>query len=91
VTTSGPQPQPATLDGIERVVRDLLGDDAVTLTADMRPADVEGWDSLANVSIIFGIEEDFGVALGDDALAGFETVGDLALVVERAQGVRAAA
>lgn len=91
MTTSGLQPQSATLEGIERVVRDLLGDGGVALTADTRPADVEGWDSLAHVSIIFGIEEDFGVALGDDALAGFETVGDLALGVERAQGLRAAA
>lgn len=91
MTTSGLQPRPDTLEGIARVVRDLLGDEALALTPDTRPADVDGWDSLANVSIVFGVEEDFGVALGDDALTGFETVGDLALIVERAQGLRAAA
>ena len=90
MSTSGSQPSPATIEAIERIVRELLGDE-VSLTAEMRPADVDGWDSLANVSIIFGIEEDFGVQLGDGVLAGFGTIGDLALLVDGESPDRAAA
>jgi acyl carrier protein len=75
----------ATLAQVEQVVREMLGDDAISLTLDTRTADVEGWDSLANVSIIFGLEETFEVRLGDDVVAGFKTVGELVTIVDRAR------
>ena len=90
MTTSGLQPtHSATLEQIGTIVRDLLGDSEISLTADTRPAEVDGWDSLANVSIIFAIEESFGVPLGDDVMSGFDTVGQLAALVERAGGAAA--
>lgn len=79
----GPSRSP-TLDGIERVVRGLLGDDDIVLTPETLPADVAGWDSLANINIIFGIEEEFGIRFGDDDLASTNTIGELADRVDRA-------
>lgn len=76
-------PSSATLERIQQVVRELLGDDVV-LTADTTPAQVEGWDSLAAVSIMFSLEEEFQITLGDEGLAGVETVGELALRIEGA-------
>jgi acyl carrier protein len=38
------------------------------------------------VSIIFSLEEVFGVRLGDEVLAGFETVGQLVAMVDRVRG-----
>jgi acyl carrier protein len=75
-----------TLAQVEQVVRDIIGDDDICLTPDTATADVDGWDSLANVSIIFSLEEVFGVRLGDEVLAGFETVGELVAMVDRARG-----
>jgi len=74
---------PLALERTQQIVRDLLGDDSLVLTADTRPREVEGWDSLANVSIMFGLEEEFGVSLGDEVLAGFETLGELAALIDR--------
>lgn len=70
-----------TLAQVEEIVRDVTGEDALVLALDTRPADVEGWDSLANVSIVFCLEEAFGV--DDLLLAGFETVGDLVALIDR--------
>ena len=84
------QTQSSVLDRIEAIVGELLGDDAVRLTLETTPSEVEGWDSLANVSIIFSIEEEFGIRLGEDVMTGFATVGDLVAVVERALTERAA-
>jgi acyl carrier protein len=84
------QADSTTLKEIEAIVRDLLDDDDVVLAMDTKPSDVEGWDSLANVSIVFSVEEALGVRLGDDAMANFDTVGDLAAVVDVARGRRAA-
>ena len=75
--------QSATLERIEQVVRSLLNNDDISLTPETRAADVPGWDSLAHVSIIFGIEEEFGILFSDQALVGIETVGDLAERVAR--------
>lgn len=86
MNTSEPrQAQSLTVERIEKVVRELLLDDDVVLTADTQPRDVEGWDSLANVSIMFALEEEFRVRLSDALATGFETVGDLASLIEQAQ------
>jgi acyl carrier protein len=74
------------MEQVEQVVRDIIGDEDISLTPDTATTDVEGWDSLANVSIIFSLEEVFGVRLGDEVLAGFETVGELVAMVDRARG-----
>jgi acyl carrier protein len=76
----------STLAQVEQVVRDIIGDEDISLTPDTATTEVEGWDSLANVSIIFSLEEVFGVRLGDEVLAGFETVGELVAMVDRARG-----
>lgn len=76
----------STLAQVEQVVRDIIGDEDISLTANTATTDVEGWDSLANVSIIFSLEEVFGVRLGDEVLGGFETVGELVAMVDRARG-----
>jgi acyl carrier protein len=91
VSTSDLQKTPAsTLDRLEEIVRDLLSDDQLSLTLETRPADVEGWDSLANVSIIFSLEEEFGVRLGDEVMAGFATVGDLVVLIDEGSAAQAA-
>ena len=78
--------QPTTLVQIEAIVRDLLGDDDISLTAETKPAEVEGWDSLANVNIVYSIEETFDVHLGDQLSVSFETVGELAALIDSARG-----
>jgi acyl carrier protein len=75
----------STLDRIQEIVRDLVGDDSISLAPDTKPGDVDGWDSLANVSIIFSIEEEFGVQLGEQVMSGVATVGDLVGLVELAR------
>ena len=73
----------STIERIEGVVGGLLGIDDISLTPDTRPADVAGWDSLANINIVFGVEEEFGIQFSDDDLANAGTVGELAERVER--------
>jgi acyl carrier protein len=71
-------------------VRSLLGDDEISLRPETTAVDVPGWDSLAGVNIVFGIEEEFGIELGD-GLSGYATVGELARGVDEARARRGAA
>jgi acyl carrier protein len=59
------------------VVRDVLDNDAIELTSDTAPADVEGWDSLAHVSIVVGVERAFKVRFTAQQIEGLKSVGDL--------------
>ena len=85
-TSEFQQTDQATLEQLEEIVRDLLGVDDISLEPSTIPGEVEGWDSLANVSILFSLEEVFGISLGDDVMASFESVGDLVAMVDRARG-----
>jgi acyl carrier protein len=73
----------STLERIQGVVRALLGNNDIVLTPETRPADVPGWDSLANVNIVFGVEEEFGIRFSDEDLAAAPTVGEFAERVNR--------
>ena len=62
----------------------MLNNQDVSLAPSTRPGDVPGWDSLANVNIVFAVEEDFGIRFTDHDLREIGTVGDLASRVEAA-------
>lgn len=79
-----------TLREIQAIVRDLLDNEDILLHQDTRPGEVEGWDSLANVNIIFSLEEALGIRLEDGVLVGYESVGELVQIVDRARDCPAA-
>jgi acyl carrier protein len=77
------------LEQIEGIVADTIGLDSLSLTPSSTAADVEGWDSLANVQIIVGIEKRFGIRFRTGEIAAIKNVGELiARIAERAGGSR---
>lgn len=84
MTSSAPGPNRSpTLERIEQIVRGLLANDDIVLTPESRAPDVPGWDSLANINIVFAIEEEFQIRFSDEDLASADNVGALAERVER--------
>ena len=69
---------------ITDIVREELGDDDITLTAESTPADVEGWDSLAHVAIIIAVQKHIGRRFTTDQIEGLQSVGDLVRLAEQA-------
>ncbi len=68
------------LDGL---FRDIIGDDHITLRPDMTAEDVDGWDSLAHIRIIVGIETEFGVKFRGDEMEDLKNVGELVEIIKR--------
>jgi acyl carrier protein len=65
-----------TLDArVETVFRQVLAAPDLQLQDDMSGADLPGWDSLAHVNAMFGLEEEFGVRFVGDEFARLESVG----------------
>lgn len=73
--------QTAILEGIQDAVRNVLGDNRLTLQLATHATDVAGWDSMAHINIVIAIEELFGIRFSSSDLAAMRkdghTIGDL--------------
>lgn len=61
---------------LEEIFQDVF-DQPVKLTDQMRAADIPGWDSVAHVSLMFTLENEFGVQFKGNQLAEFANIGEL--------------
>jgi acyl carrier protein len=68
---------------LEQLFRDVFGNEDIVLTEETTAADIEEWDSLGHVSLMFSIEEHFGVQFEENELAEFANVGALERYLEQ--------
>jgi len=66
---------------LNRIFRDVLDDEDLVLKQDTTAKDVEGWDSMANVQLMLGVEREFGVHLSAGQMQALHNVGDLVAVI----------
>ncbi len=65
------------------MLEETLELDEGTLTADTVLADVEEYDSMAKLSLIVMMDDEFGIKLNGDVIKSFETVGDILKLMEK--------
>ena len=65
------------LRAVSSVVGGVVGIDGLDLQPAMTAKDVEGWDSLAHVTIIVSLEKAFGVRFRIGEMASLKNVGEL--------------
>ncbi|MFO1106275.1 MAG: acyl carrier protein [Amaricoccus sp.] len=70
------------LQTLTRILRDLLGDQSITLTATTTRPDVPRWDSFAYVTFIVAVEAEYGIKFNLADVESFETVGDIVKQIE---------
>jgi acyl carrier protein len=63
------------LNGLTRILRDLLSDDSIVLTTETKRDEVPDWDSFAYVNFIVAVEIEFGVKFGVAEVESFPNVG----------------
>lgn len=62
---------------LQAVFRDVFEDDELEINAQTTAADVEGWDSLAHVTLMINVEKRFGVKFRSSDIAQLKRVGEL--------------
>lgn len=72
-----------TLDKIQPIFRDIFDDENLTVTEETVAADVEDWDSFAQMQIVMGIEEMFDIKFSTDEVTEFKKVGDVVKAIDR--------
>ncbi len=65
------------LDKLVKVLSEQLMVDPEVIREDTRIKEDLGADSLDVLQIVMTFEEEYGITIPDDDLAGFETVGDI--------------
>ena len=65
------------------LVSEVLGSEVVDLTPEMTAHDVEGWDSLSHVKILYKCELKWNIRLSLEELSSLENIGDLVIIIER--------
>ena len=71
------------LEKIQPIFRDVFDDETLTVTETTVAADVKEWDSFAQMQIVVGIEDMFGIRFSTDEVTEFKNVGDVVKAVER--------
>ncbi|PCC98335.1 acyl carrier protein [Halopseudomonas pelagia] len=71
------------LSALEPIFRDMFDDDGIDLTADTTAEDIDGWDSLAHVSLIVAAEQRFGVKFLTAELDSLHDVGHFAQLISK--------
>ena len=65
------------------LLEDMMELDEGDLTLDKSLDDVDEYDSMAKLSLIVLMEDEFGVKLTGDVIKGFETVGDIVALMNK--------
>jgi len=65
------------------LLEDMLELDEGDLTVDKALDDIDEYDSMAKLSLIVLMEDEFGVKLTGDVIKGFETVGDIVAMMNK--------
>ena len=65
------------------LLEDMLELDEGDLTMDKALDDIDEYDSMAKLSLIVLMEDEFGIKLTGDVIKGFETVGDIVALMNK--------
>jgi len=62
---------------LQDIFRDIFDDDELVITRETTAADIEDWDSLAQINIIVACESEFSVKYELSEIALLSNVGDM--------------
>ena len=74
------------LETVQEILREVLLDDELVVEPETTAEDVEGWDSLAHVTIILKVEQAFGIRFRISDVAELQNVGELLQLIESTKG-----
>lgn len=63
------------LEKLQEIVRDVLDEEDIVLKEDTVPEDIDGWDSLAHISILAEIQDTMDVTFQLDEIINLKSVG----------------
>ncbi len=63
------------VDRLNHLFRDIFDDDDIAVTDATVAADIDGWDSLAHITLILGVEREFRIKMTAAEVGSLKNVG----------------
>ncbi len=70
------------LEKVTAILREVLDQPSLVLTGDTTAADVEGWDSFAQINLIMGLEDAYQIQFSTEEIGRMGRVSDLISLIE---------
>ena len=71
------------MNKLQPIFQDIFEDDELLITAESNAATVEDWDSLAHITLIFAIEQEFEIKFALGELEAMKNVGDMVELMQK--------
>jgi acyl carrier protein len=72
------------VERLTRIFREVFDNDSIVLRDDMTSGDIEGWDSLSHIDLLYAIENEFRIVFTiGEAGGALRNVGELCALIER--------
>lgn len=71
---------------LTRILRDVMDDQSLVVNDELTAAEVEGWDSLSHVTLMFSVEQEFGIQFMGEEFAELGDIGELRQLIEKKMG-----
>ena len=62
---------------VQEIFREVFDDESLTLSKDTNADDLEDWDSLANIRLLFAVQKHFGIKFTLNEATAMKNVGDM--------------
>ncbi|MCB8566635.1 acyl carrier protein [Fusobacterium ulcerans] len=62
---------------LQEIFRDIFDDEELVITEEMTAADIEDWDSLAQINLIIAIEKEFKVRFSLEEVSKLKNIGEM--------------
>lgn len=69
------------LDKLNEIFRDEFDDESIQVTEGTTANDIDGWDSLAHISLLAAIEDEFNIKFTMGEVTGMKNVGEMTDIV----------
>jgi acyl carrier protein len=77
-------PNPPIADRLSHIFREVFDDDSISIRDDMTSQDIDEWDSLRHIDLIFAIEKEFRIVFTTgEAGSALKNVGELRTLIEK--------
>lgn len=70
-------PNEEILEQVNEIFKDVLDNDAISLTAATTADDIDEWDSLTHIELIVAIEKRFKIRFKTSEITSYKNVGDM--------------
>ena len=64
-------------DRLDDIFREVFADDSITVNDATSAEDIDAWDSLAHINLMFSLEDEFSVKFRDEEFASVKNVGEI--------------